>query len=42
LWTNNSLPESYWSKENVDNKIEIMEELKEAKKKKKVENHLVK
>jgi hypothetical protein len=35
-----SLQECYWHTENVDDKIVIMEEMKEAQKK--VENHPVK
>jgi hypothetical protein len=30
LWTNNSLQENYWNKDNVDDGLIITEELKEA------------
>ena len=41
LWTNNSLQENYWNRDDVDDKI-TMEELKEELKKQKMENQLAK
>jgi hypothetical protein len=41
LRTNNSLEESYWNTENINDGIETTEKLKEAlKKKQEMENHL--